>query len=181
MFHSTGKTTRPADVSLTAFEDGTLHLSVYDFFEIGCLDLGHRYKVLQHFNHIYSSTQGLLVLDRVPTSTKFSLLPLDLQLISETGTYLALISSKSTELQGLLRYISDTQTQLRSEFTACQDLPQKFMSNLEQTLTEKGEGQLTGSLYQLVATGSCGPSVREWLVDELGDRVCTDSPRAGWF
>ena len=154
-----------------AFENGTLHLSIYDFFEIGSFSLGNHYKTLAYSSHPYSSTHGVLVLDNVPKAKRLSLVPLDLQLIPDTGKYLALIASKSTQLQNIFRYITETQTQMSLEFTSSQELPRRFMRNIEETLQEKNEGDLASAMYHLAATGSCYASVKEWLVDELGERV----------
>ena len=173
VFHSAKRDSdQTADALVVAFEDGTLHLSTYDFFEIGSFNLGKRYGVQQHFSHPYSSTHGVLVSDRVPGGARLSLILLDLQLIPDTGRYLSLMASKSTQLQNILRYMTDTQTQMSSEFNSSQDLPGKFMRNIEETLRERNEGSFISVMYHLVATGDCYPSVKEWLVDELGDRVC---------
>ena len=172
VFHpSRREASRKADALVTAFEDGTLHLSVYDFFEIGSFELGKRHGVKLHFSHPDSSMHGLLVSDRVPIGARLSLLPLDLQLVSDTGKYLSLIASKSTQLQNILRYIGTTHDQMLAEFTTSQDLPRKFMRNIEETLHERDEGSFIGTMYHLIATGDCTPSIREWLVDELGERV----------
>ena len=45
------------------------------------------------------------------------------------------------------------------------------MRNIEETLSEKDEGTFAAAAYHLAATGDCYASVREWLIDELGDRV----------
>ena len=162
---------KAADALVVAFEDGTLYLSIYDFFEIGSFNLGKRYGVKQLFSHPYSSTHGILVSDRVPGGSRLSLIPLDLQLIPNTGKYLSLIASKSTQMQNLLRYITGTQAQMSAQFASSQDLPRNFMRNMEETLQEKNEGSFVSAIYHLVATGHCYASVKEWLVDVLADRV----------
>jgi anaphase-promoting complex subunit 4 len=58
-----------------------------------------------------------------------------------------------------------------NEWKATQDLPGKFLRNINETLGEKGNRDLVQALYHSVATGHTFPAVREWLVDELSERV----------
>ena len=97
--------------------------------------------------------------------------PLDLRMIPETGSYLPIIASKSTQLQNLLRYLVATQDQMYKEFKSSQDLPARLMANIEETLQEKNQCDFRSAAYHLVATGHCYECVKEWLVDELRDTV----------
>jgi anaphase-promoting complex subunit 4 len=58
-----------------------------------------------------------------------------------------------------------------SEWKATQELPNRFLRNINGTLREKDNGDIVQALYHSVATGHTFPSVREWLVDELSERV----------
>jgi anaphase-promoting complex subunit 4 len=60
---------------------------------------------------------------------------------------------------------------LVSEYKATQELPSRFLRNINKTLGEKGNGHIVQALYHSVATGHTFPAVREWLVDELSERV----------
>ena len=93
--------------------------------------------------------------------------------MSSTGRYLSLLASKSTQLRNLLRYISQAQKQMYSDFKASQDLPSKFIANLEETLKESSDCTWTQCAYHLVVTGNCQAEVKQWLVDQLGERVRT--------
>ena len=97
--------------------------------------------------------------------------PLDLRLISSTGRYLSLLASKSTRLHNILRYMQQVQKQIYSEFKASQDLPRRFVRNVEEALQETHDCTWMQAAYHTVVTGHCFPQVKEWLVDEMGERV----------
>lgn len=178
MFHpASTKTDDSADVLVVGFEDGTIHLSIFDFFEIGSFNLrmGNpdltESRPLLHCSHPFYSSHLLLVSTTNSDRETLCLVPLDLRLISSSGRYLAMLASKSTQLHNVLRYIVQVQTQMYQEFQASQDLPGKFIRNIEETLQEKCNCSWTQAAYHLVVTGNCSPQVKEWLVDELGERV----------
>ena len=166
------------DVLLMGFDDGTIHLSINDVFEIGTFSTRQitpqigQSRMIRECSHPYSSTHALLIQSLSVNVSELHFVPFDLRLIPETGKYLSLLASKSTQLHNLLRYIQEVQNQIYSEFRASQDLPQRFMRNIEETLQEKSQTSFVTAAYQLVATGICGALMKEWLVDELGDRVC---------
>ncbi len=169
-----------ADLLVVGFEDGTVHLSIYDFFEIGHFALPapslspQRCKLISHTSHPYSTTHPLLVAGSTASGPELQILPLDLRLISSTGRYLSLLASKSTQLHNVLRYIQQVQRQMYSEFKSSQELPRRFMRNVEETLAETHDCTWKHAAYHLVVTGNCYPPVKEWLVDEMGERVCLE-------
>jgi len=57
------------------------------------------------------------------------------------------------------------------EWKATRDLPSRFIRNINETLGEKNNRDIVQALYHSVATGHTFPEVREWLVDELSERV----------
>jgi anaphase-promoting complex subunit 4 len=173
LFHSSRKEERDsADVLLVGLDNGTLHLSIYDSFELGKFHASqHQQQLLKHASHPYSSTHALLMQEKKHNDTVLSFVPMDLRLITDTGRYLSLIASKSTQLQNLLRYILATQVQIYNEFKATHDLPGKFIRNIEESLQEKNSCSFVNAAYHLAATGNCYEAMKEWLVDELGDRV----------
>ncbi|MCJ1379769.1 hypothetical protein MMC17_002872 [Xylographa soralifera] len=178
IFHSSKKDNLDdtADVLLVGYDNGTIHLSIYDFFEIGTFDAqsatqDHQVcRPILHSNHSLCSTHSLLLWQSLGSQQALHFMPLDLRLIPETGRYLSLLASKSTRLQNVLRYIREVQIQIFSEFRASQELPRKFMRNIEETLQETNQCSFVDAAYHLVVTGNCFPSMKEWLVEELGDR-----------
>ena len=173
----TKSSTDSADILVVGFEDGTIHLNIYDFFEIGSFNLQQAFqdlknsKPIMHCFHPYSTTHPLLVSASPNGRRELYVVPLDLRFISGAGRYLSLLASKSTQLHNILRYIRQVQRQMYSEFKISQDLPSKLIRNIEETLQEKCDCTWVQAAYHLVVTGNCYPPVKEWLVDELGERV----------
>ena len=172
--------TDSADVLVVGFEDGTIHLSIYDFFEIGSFDLLQVCRGFQgctpilHCSHPYSTTHSMLCSLTLKDQGGLYVVPLDLRLLSNAGRYISLLASKSTQLHNVLRYIYHVQRQMYNDFKVSQDLPGRFIANVEESL--QGCSWIQAA-YHLVVTGNCFPGVKEWLVDQLGERVRHQSPR----
>lgn len=98
-------------------------------------------------------------------------MPLDLRLLSNAGRYLSLLASKSTQLHNVLRYMYQVQRQMYSDFRASQELPNRFMGNIEEALSEQSDCSWLQAAYHLVVTGHCHSQVKDWLVEQLGERV----------
>ena len=166
-----------ADIFVVGFEDGTVHLSIYDFFEIGRFNLhqassGFRgCRPILHCSHPCSTTHSMLVSNFAGDQEEMYIVPLDLRLLSNAGRYLSLLASKSTQLHNLLRYIHQVERQMHNDFKASQELPSRFMANIEESLREHADCNWMQAAYHLVVTGDCSPQIKEWLVDQLGERV----------
>ena len=162
-----------ADVLVVGFEDGTFHLSIYDFFEIGTFNLipassdTKIRKPIMHCSHPFSTTHALLAL----IGEDLRVVPIDLRLISIAGRYLSSLASKANQLQNILRYLRQVQRQLYGDFKASQDLPKRFIGNIEDDLKANSDCTWEQAAYHLVVTGDCYQEVNEWLVDQLGERV----------
>ena len=81
------------------------------------------------------------------------------------------MASKSTQLQNVLRYIGQVQRLLTAEWKAAQDLPSKFLRNINETLAKECHCDFINAAYHLVVTGDCFVPMKEWLVEELSERV----------
>lgn len=165
------------DVLVAGLDDGQIHLSIYNCFQIGIFDLGtvsaqlKRCRSKLHASHPYSSTHALLVTSALDERPSIIFVPVDLRFISASGGYLSLLAAKSTQLQNLLRYISQVYKLVEAAWKSCQDLPTKFMRNISEVLRERYQCDFVQAAYHLVVTGNCLPPVKEWLVDELSERV----------
>ena len=172
--------TDSADILVVGFEDGTVHLSIYDFFEIGSFDLLQVCRGFQdctpilHCSHPYSTTHSILCSLTLRDQRGIYVVPLDLRLLSNAGRYISLLASKSSQLRNVLRYIYHVQRQMYNDFKASRDLPGRFIANIEESLQDCN---WTQAAYHLVVTGNCYPGVKEWLVDQLGERVRNQSSR----
>ena len=166
---------------LTGFENGSLHLRIFDSFDIGSISVmpslpakSEYCKVLRHAFHPMTSTHLLAVQatrSGLPQPS-FHVLALDLNFIPATAPYyLPTLASKSTQLQNLLRYLAQIQTQLAYEVKSAFDLPSKYVRNINESLAEHANGaDFVTAAYHLIVTGECIPQLREWLVDEVAER-----------
>ena len=169
----TTSSTDSAALRIVGFEDGTVHLSSYDFFEIGTFNMVPASratdvcKPIIHCSHPFSTTHTVLV----SIGDDLRVVPIDLRLISRAGRYLSSLASKATQLQNILRYLRQVQKQLHGDFKASQDLPKRFIGNIEDDLRANSDCTWEQAAYHLVVTGNCHSEVKEWLVDQLGERV----------
>ncbi|PGH15908.1 hypothetical protein AJ79_02075 [Helicocarpus griseus UAMH5409] len=174
IFHASNKNTSDfVDVLLAGFDDGTIHLRIFDCFDIGSFHVGSSLggssndrKLLLHSSHPISSTHALLF----STENGMRLVTLDLRFITRSGRYLSLLASKITQLQNLLRYIKQVQIQIQLEWKNAQDLPGRYIRNVTEDLQDKCACDFVTAAYHLLVTGDCFPPLKEFLVDILGDR-----------
>jgi len=60
---------------------------------------------------------------------------------------------------------------IRTTWTTCQDLPTRFIKNINDTLAEEMTVGVVAALFHLAVSGDCFAPVKEWLTSELSDRV----------
>ncbi|KAI9753556.1 MAG: hypothetical protein M4579_005098 [Chaenotheca gracillima] len=161
------------DVLVTGTANGAVHLSIFDCISLGSFNLGIKSdrlrgcRVQLHASHPYSSTHTLLV---ASGSSAPVLVPFDLLFISNSGAHLSLLASKSSQLQNLRRYVNQVQILLQNEWKSSQDLPTRFLRNIDESLMECIGMTFVQGAYHLVVTGDCPSALKEWLVDELAER-----------
>lgn len=165
------------DMFIRCSVHGTVHPSIYDSLETVNVHLPGGWNIqstpLLHASHPYSCTHCILMQTSSaasPQKKAVALVPMTLNFIPSAGIYLHLIASKTSQLQNLLLYITQTLQRTRTFFKHAQDLPSKFMMNISETLEEKGQGDLVTNLFHVACTGNCPPVMREWLVDELAEQ-----------
>ncbi|KAI1004846.1 hypothetical protein K3495_g3376 [Podosphaera aphanis] len=161
------------DVMIIGTKEGRIHISIYDSFFIGSFDSpvfneGIPAFLVLHATYNRSSTHVLLMKD--PNKDDLSFVTMDLGFISSSSGCLPLLASRSTTLQNLLRYIHQTQLLMLAEWKSTQDLPERFLRNINETLSERYHCDIVQALYRSVATGHTFSPVKEWLVDELSER-----------
>ena len=169
------KDTDAVDVMVVGTKEGHIHLTIYDSFVVGSFEStllieGQPSHLVLHASHTKYSTHSLLMKTSAPNESLY-FVPMDLRFISASSEYLSLLASRSTALQNLLRYINQVQALMHGEWRTTQDLPGKFLRNINETLGKGGNRDIVQALYHSVATGHTFPEVREWLVDELMERV----------
>ncbi|KAJ5901657.1 Anaphase-promoting complex subunit 4 [Penicillium taxi] len=178
IFHSsTREASDTVDVLFVGFDDGTIHLRIFDRFEIGTIcvsdstGLAESCQILNHASHSLSSTHALLASSAAGNSrAPLDLITLDLRFITKSGRYLSLLASKTTQLQNLLRYIGQVQRSIELEWKNAQELPARFIRSINEDLQEKCQCDFTTAIYHLAATGNCFEPMKEFLVDIIGER-----------
>ena len=166
------------DVMVVGTDEGEVHLTIYDSFVIGSFPIPGSMRFVRHCSNEQTSSHCLILKNE--DSDTLYVAALDLRFISATSDYLPVLASRSTALQNLLRYIQQVQVLMVGEWKSTQDLPGRFIRNVNETLEEKEKGDIVQALYHSVATGHTFPAVKEWLVDELQERVsCQCSSQ--WF
>ena len=160
---------------VVGMRDGSIHLSIYDSFVVGAFTSpviieGVPAHLIHHASHKRYSTHALLMRSSL-SSQNLYFVPMDLRFVSSSSSHLSLLASRSTALHNLLRYLDQVQSLMVSEWKSTQDLPSKFIRNINETLKENGNHDIVQALYHSVATGHTLPAVRDWLIDELAERV----------
>ncbi|KAL2822321.1 anaphase-promoting complex, cyclosome, subunit 4-domain-containing protein [Aspergillus cavernicola] len=174
IFHSSSKQTSDAvDVLVAGFDDGNVHIRIFDCFQIGTFQISgipgpgpKQCTILRHASHPLSSTHAVVA----SRGDSLHLITLDLRFITRSGRYLSLLAHKTTQLQNLLRYICQVQRQIELEWKNAQELPARYMRSVNQDLEEKCHCDFVTAAYHLVVTGDCFEPLREFLVDIVGER-----------
>lgn len=175
------------DVTVVGSRDGSLHLSIYDSFQIGSFQIPIKqgssptssqvagdYELCLHSSHPKVSTHSLLLRPAREERADFMyLVPMDLRFVSYSPVNLSLLASKTTTLQKLLRYVKQTQIHIINEWWSTRELPSRFLSFIQEDLQKMGSGPTTiiQALYHTVLTGHVHRPVREWLIDSIAERV----------
>ena len=177
------------DVLTARTRDCLMHLRIFDSFEIGNVDASQALpkglegrRIVQHASNPLLSSRYFVIeaerdghTPRAGSNTKeeasLHVVGLDLRFISQSSYNLPLVATKATQLQNLLRYISQIQTQLSQEVRTAFDLPSRFLRNVNESLAEQdSSASFSTAAYDLVVTGEIQPRLKEWLVDEVGER-----------
>lgn len=171
------------DVIIIGTDDGQIHLSIYDSFVIGNFNYAlpqtfgtqNTLQLCHHASNPESSTHMLLFKPLGQESEQqLYVVPMDLTFIASSPENLSLLASKTTTLQKLLRYVKQVQMHMIHEWQSTRELPSRFLNSINETLAETGKyGSMNigQALYHTVVTGHTFPEVKEWLVDQLAERV----------
>jgi anaphase-promoting complex subunit 4 len=177
LYSSTSRSINALEALLLAHDSGQVRLVLYDALSIGEVSLPVDWgipnvKFRQCASHPFSSTYMFLV--DIPSKsghTNTALVPLSLRFLPSSGSQLHLIESKTAHLEILIQYVGECLLALNHHWKHAKELPSKFMGNANEELAEQNEPNLVQSLYHLAATGDCPPTLKEWLVNILAERV----------
>lgn len=166
------------DVLLLAQSDGTVRLVFYDSLSIGSISVPTTWDVksprfLKHASHPFSHSHMFLaqIHSGKTSASKTVLIPLSLRFMKSAGSHLHMIEHKTAQLETLVQYVNECLLAISHHWAHAKDLPGKFMANINETLAENQEPSLVQSLFHLAVTGDCPPTLKEWLVDILAERV----------
>ena len=197
MFHSTrqGLKSASTDIVTVAQSDGCVHLRIFDSFEVGDVDLnqvsdkppGTKFGQLRHIvSHPFLQSLYVIVEERPESrsrssrahmkpsgrTTSLHLLELDLHFLKRSTFSLSTLATKATQLQNLIRYLQQIESQMTREVKTAFDLPGRFLRGLEMDLEEQdGEGStFETSAFNTLLTGQVHGKFREWLVEVMVER-----------
>ncbi|OBT53580.1 hypothetical protein VE04_05467, partial [Pseudogymnoascus sp. 24MN13] len=163
-------------IMVVGISTGHIHLTIFDSFVIGTFpsplksSKASRHQLIRHASHPHHAVHGLLMKSTSTLVGGLYFVPMHLGFLTSERSDLSLLASRSSALQNLLRYIYQVQTLMTAEYQATQDLPSRFLGNIDETLAEHGDWTIAPALYHQVVTGHTLPEVKEWLVDELAER-----------
>lgn len=169
------------NVMILGRTDGTIQISIHESFVIGTFYPGRSDSATAseglefccHASDPDIPTYSLLLRQRGGGRGALYLIPMDLTFLHSSPINLSLLSSKVTDFQVLLRYISQTQAHMIGEWKSTRELPDRFLLGIQEDLEKMPNGpvSIVQALYHTVVTGHVFPPVREWLVDRVAERV----------
>lgn len=180
IFHSKSRGQNDmVDILLTAYEDShaTVNVKIFSSFEIGNVQLSSSLpgvdvkvqpKVIHQASHPFLPTQFLLI----QHASSLHLLRLDLNFIPQTSPhYLPVLATKATQLGNLLRYLAQIESQLSHEIKVAFDLPSRYLNNVTDSIKQQNpDADFRTEAWHLICTGESSEVMREWLVEEVGER-----------
>ncbi|KAL9615153.1 MAG: hypothetical protein Q9167_000359 [Letrouitia subvulpina] len=138
-----------------------LDCSAHSTAQICCLGWGYNFldvdavKVNIHKLRGVSNLEDVTNLGSQAKPSDFPDLPTDLAFL---------------DVENMMPKLSTLPAGGQDEFQTSQDLQNRFIRNVDETLQEKCDCTWIHAAYHLVLTGHCLPGVKDWLVDELGER-----------
>jgi hypothetical protein len=160
---------------LLSNQEGAIRVIVYDSLSIGNISLpfAHPARHIKHASHPLAHCHVLLSqYEAGPTQFQTALLPISFRFLRSAGRNIHFIDSKTAQLELLVQYVGEALIAIEHHWKHAQDLPSRFQQSISETLREKEEPSLSQSLYQLAVTGYCSETLKEWLTDQLAERVC---------
>jgi anaphase-promoting complex subunit 4 len=161
---------------LLSDSNGSIRVVLYDSLNIGSIAIpelqkGSTVKYLRHASHPLAHSHVVLAKIRSGQQEHFGLIPISLRFLKSVGRNVHFIDFKTAQLEMLVQYIGECISVIHHHWKHAHDLPRRFQQNITEVLSEKEEPDLSQSLYQLAATGYCSNTLKEWLTDELAERV----------
>jgi anaphase-promoting complex subunit 4 len=128
----------------------------------------NRFQLIRHAASHDISTHSLLLSEYKTNHLLFS--TLDILFIQQFGQYLFQLASTSTRVQALIRYMRETVTTIEAEFKTMNELTQRYVGIIAED-AEKVGSEVGLELFEFLVTGGPSPTLKEWLVETLTERV----------
>lgn len=160
---------------LVSNSEGSLKLVLYDSLSIGSIAMpvpaGVQVRHIRHSSHPLAHCHSILSEYSDGNTYKTVLTPISFRFLKSAGKNIHFIDFKTAQLELLVQYVGEAITAVVHHWKHATDLPSRFQQNINESLQEKDEPNLPQSLFQLAATGYCTETLKEWLTDELAERV----------
>lgn len=160
---------------LMSSSDGPMRIVVYDSLSIGNISMpvpaGVQVQHLRHSSHPLAHCHNILSEYSNQSNCKLVLTPISFRFLKSAGKNVHFIDFKTAQLELLVQYVGEAITAIIHHWKHATDLPSRFQQNVNDSLSEKKEPNLPQSLFQLATTGYCTATMKEWLTDELAERV----------
>lgn len=157
-----------AEISEISWDDGTTTFLASNITGSKLLSGAAAATHVLSSSHTFSSCYALLLQnDQEPPALKF----ISLDAVQKSEPYFHFIPRYMATLNGLAQYVLHCIAAIRQAFKASQDLPSRFLSIVSEDLAASSRPwHLDAALYHQAVTGSCHPTIKEWLVDSLQER-----------
>ncbi|ODV89703.1 hypothetical protein CANCADRAFT_142582 [Tortispora caseinolytica NRRL Y-17796] len=109
-----------------------------------------------------SATHAHYLICHDPTLAAIVLLPLCFRFLPRFGSFFSLLTTSSTKLQYLARYLQDAIASLADESTALQTAIDTLFSSVDTDIRK--------DLLTLLVIGVASPTCTEWIKNDLGER-----------
>jgi anaphase-promoting complex subunit 4 len=146
---------------------------LYDSLNIGTIPIpglaeGSTVEYLRHASHPLAHCHVVMA---NMGADGLGLVPISLRFLKSVGHNVHFIDFKTAQLEMLVQYIGECVSVVFHHWKHARELPRRFQQNVAEVLEDKKKPVLMASLYQLASTGRCTNYVKEWLTDEVAERV----------
>lgn len=153
------------DILLICDSAGGVHILMDDTVTIGAFPaLKNGARPLLHASHSDSPAHALIAHSH-DDELRMSFVDLPVELLG--SPLMHVIATNTKRVQSLMSYINSAVRCIQHDFATGLQFPTRLLSNFDEMLAEKQEGNAVTRLYHLAMTHQFTPMMLEWLVDIL--------------
>lgn len=161
LFDPGDRSSRDVDTLVVAGNSGYVGVLLDDSVKVGSFHIPHSPTI--HASHPQCRSQVLLSDASVDLTRHLHYIDLPLETLS--GSLLHIVALNTKRIQNLIAYVTQTVRCIQHDFVTGLQFPTRLMTNINEELNEKQEGDLITNLTHLAMTGSFTPTMLEWLTD----------------